>query len=252
MIYPVIAFIHNCKKVTTRTCLQKHSSMASKTGDMLPSKRGAALARKTPVGDLSNSLKPSMNPSTRKQSSTVFSPLIEKEAVTSGIALDATKKKNTSKASLKQQPAGRKQSALSDISNSGKPQVNVASKRNDNTKLGVVAEVAEEFNVADEGFLHNHQECIKARLDSYSDMDTYELLEMISFNHAALKTPPASFRKEIDLDDNIFVPELIPELIPLAKWTSLPDSPEDDRDSLGDVEFEVYEFEPVEFVRAEF
>ncbi|XP_057951711.1 protein PATRONUS 1-like [Malania oleifera] len=71
-------------------------------------------------------------------------------------------KKNVSKAKEKVQTSGRK--PLSDISNSGKPCGHQASKKHqDKTSNSVAEEQIHLGAIAEEQFLHNHQECIKAQ-----------------------------------------------------------------------------------------
>ncbi|KAJ9139857.1 hypothetical protein P3X46_030552 [Hevea brasiliensis] len=137
--------------------------------------------RKEVLGDLSNSLKPSLNRASKKQNSSIFS-LSEKETGAFQNALDVPKQKSTSKASGKVQTSGRK--ALSDISNSGKPNRNEESK-NCNAKLSVVAEESIDANaIAEETFLHNHQECIKAQARS---MGLDQFLETIGLDNVFSK-----------------------------------------------------------------
>ncbi|KAL7214279.1 hypothetical protein ACSBR1_026651 [Camellia fascicularis] len=70
-------------------------------------------------------------------------------------------KRNVSKAPEKEQAGGRK--ALSDLTNSGK-HPHQASKKSQDKKLTVVAEEQIlPFDVSEEQFLHNHQECIEAQ-----------------------------------------------------------------------------------------
>ncbi|KAH8511250.1 hypothetical protein H0E87_008705 [Populus deltoides] len=109
------------------------------------------VSRRTPLGDLSNSMK----------------------AVASRIPHDASKMKSISKAPGKWQTAGRK--PLSDISNSRKPETK---KQSFNAKkLTVLTEEPDQTSaIAEEKFLHNHQECIKAQTRA---MDINEFLQSI-------------------------------------------------------------------------
>ncbi|KAG8652940.1 hypothetical protein MANES_06G151500v8 [Manihot esculenta] len=141
--------------------------------------RKGVLGGRTPLGDLSNSLKPSLNQASKKHTTSISS-LAEKETGSSLNALDVTKKK-----SMKVQTSGRK--ALSDISNSGKPNLNEGSKKKCNTKLSVVAEESIDANaIADERFLHNHQECIKAQS---RPMDLDQFLQTIGLDNVFPKLP---------------------------------------------------------------
>ncbi|KAJ6926611.1 hypothetical protein NC651_010889 [Populus alba x Populus x berolinensis] len=109
------------------------------------------VSRRTPLGDLSNSMK----------------------VVASRIPHDASKMKNISKAPGKWQTAGRK--PLSDISNSRKPETK---KQSFNAKkLTVLTEEPDQTSaIVKEKFLHNHQECIKAQTRA---MDINEFLQSI-------------------------------------------------------------------------
>lgn len=128
------------------------------------------LGGRTPLGDLSNSVKSSLNQASKKQHSSIFS-LSEKQSCVSQTALAATKKKSTSIAAGKVHTSSRK--ALSDISNSGKPNLNEGSKKKYNANLSVVAEELIDANtIAVEKFLHNHQECIKAQAKAM-DLDKF-------------------------------------------------------------------------------
>ncbi|PKI52082.1 hypothetical protein CRG98_027498, partial [Punica granatum] len=127
-----------------------------------------AVGGRKPLGDLSNAGKqPFLNQASKKQNSKGFT-VIEEETVIgpSKIKSNVTRKKSTSKTADKAQSTGRK--ALTDISNSRnfpnseKPHAPEAPKKNTGTKLSVLAEDSILADaIADEQFLHNHQECIK-------------------------------------------------------------------------------------------
>lgn len=137
-------------------------------------KKGVLGGRK-PLGDLSNSVNPTPNQSLKKQNSNVFSDNVI-GASKSKIKIDGSKKKSFSRAPEKLQTSGRK--ALSDISNSGKSHLHEAPKKNMNAKLSVLTE--EDLSaIAEEGYLHNHQECIKAQTKS---MDIDELLRTVGLD----------------------------------------------------------------------
>jgi hypothetical protein len=93
--------------------------------------------------------------------------------VASRIPHDASKMKSISKAPGKWQTAGRK--PLSDISNSRKPETK---KQSFNAKkLTVLTEEPDQTSaIAEEKFLHNHQECIKPQTRA---MDINEFLQSI-------------------------------------------------------------------------
>ncbi|CAK7344413.1 unnamed protein product [Dovyalis caffra] len=128
------------------------------------------VSRRTPLGDLSNSVKTGA----------------------SRIPHDASKMKSISKAPGKVQTSGRK--PLSDISNSRKPETK---KKNLNAKkLTVLTEEPDQtIVIAEEKFLHNHQECIKAQTRA---MDVNEFLQSIGLKDDFSKkfatpcSPPAS------------------------------------------------------------
>lgn len=107
-------------------------------------KRGGLGGRRRALNDISNSRNPSSFPSKKKDSSiNVIS--IDKDP--------STVKGKSSKAAEKGRVAGRK--ALSDLTNSVKARPKQIPSLG--RKLNAVAEEAED------GFLHNHQECIKAQ-----------------------------------------------------------------------------------------
>ncbi|KAG8638384.1 hypothetical protein MANES_14G023400v8 [Manihot esculenta] len=144
--------------------------------------RKGMLGGRTPLGDLSNSVKSSLNQASKKQHSSIFS-LSEKQSGVSQTALAATKKKSTSIAAGKVHTSSRK--ALSDISNSGKPNLNEGSKKKYNANLSVVAEELIDANtIAVEKFLHNHQECIKAQAKA---MDLDKFLQTLGLDNGFSK-----------------------------------------------------------------
>eukprot|EP00258_Populus_trichocarpa_P029212 XP_024445231.1 uncharacterized protein LOC18107389 [Populus trichocarpa] len=111
------------------------------------------VSRRKPLGDLSNSMKTDV-------------PRIPR---------DASKTKSISKASGKVQTAGRR--PLSDISNSRKPETK---KKSFNANLSVLTEEPDRTSaIAEEKFLHNHEECIKAQTRV---MDIDEFLQAIGLN----------------------------------------------------------------------
>lgn len=147
------------------------ASAGFKTNVTKASKKGGGLGGRKPLGDLSNSLKTSVN-HTSKTGSSAYQT-----------SLNATKKKSTSKASAKATAAGRK--ALSDISNSGKPLLNAVSKKNYNA-LSVVPE-----EIAEERFLHNHAECIKAQKRSFEKDEFLQIVGLTNDLSKPFGTPAA-------------------------------------------------------------
>ncbi|XP_030537175.1 uncharacterized protein LOC115745746 isoform X2 [Rhodamnia argentea] len=140
-------------------------------------KKGGDGGRK-PLGDLSNAGKPSFNQVSKKQNLKSFA-LINEDIGSSKVPSDLTKKRSTSKASDKAQTRSRR--VLSDISNSAKPHVSRVSKKT--VKMNVLPEEPIDTGfIAEEQFLHNHQECIKQQSIAI-DMDHFlETLRLSSRN----------------------------------------------------------------------
>ncbi|KAJ7969898.1 neuron navigator 1-like [Quillaja saponaria] len=122
-------------------------------------KKGGAGGRK-PLGDLSNSGKPSINQAPKQFGSKNFT-FIKEENVTANIRNDAPRNKSVSKASEKLQTTNRK--ALTDISNSGKPHVQHTREKQSMKMNAYTEEPLHLSAIAEEQFLHNHQECIKSQ-----------------------------------------------------------------------------------------
>ncbi|KDP22241.1 hypothetical protein JCGZ_26072 [Jatropha curcas] len=181
------------------------------------------LGGRTPLGDLSNSVKHSLNQGSKKQGSGLFS-FTEKGSATSQNTLDASKKKSTSKALGKVQTRSRK--ALSDISNSGKPNLNEGSKKNYKGKLSVVAEEPIDAKaIAEERFLHNHEECIKAQTRA---MDLDQFLQIIGLDNVISKQQenPMSIKvKAQSPPRHLELEEMTEELIEDQSWKHKLDSP---------------------------
>ncbi|KAJ0042289.1 hypothetical protein Pint_17514 [Pistacia integerrima] len=122
---------------------------------------------------------------------------------------EATCKKKSSKASEKPQTSTRK--ALSDISNSGKPHLRESS--NLNAKL-IVLEEEHSSALAEEDFLHNHQECLKARTKA---MDIDELLITVGLHNGFSKQSVSSWVASPALDDFKFQPASPPRWLELEE-----------------------------------
>ncbi|XP_075648207.1 uncharacterized protein LOC142619020 [Castanea sativa] len=159
--------MHSGRLIQDQNFLFPHngSSVGSRT-NVLKGKGG--LGGRRPLGDLSNSGKPDLNHAPKKKTSKNLT-FIGEESGASQIRNDTSKKKSISKASEKVKTGTRK--ALSDISNSSKPHLYGASKKNLNQKFSVAAQEAL-HPIAEEQFLHNHQECIKA-LTKAMDIDEF-------------------------------------------------------------------------------
>ncbi|GLT37665.1 hypothetical protein SLA2020_119690 [Shorea laevis] len=176
--------------------LNVHFNGASAGGKTNVSKapRKGGLSGRKPLGDLSNSVKATPYQATKIQKSNVYS-FTEKEIGASGISQGASKKKSIPKVSEKvQKSTGRK--ALSDISNSSKLHLHEASKKNQTAKLSTVSEEqSPHCSIADESFLHDHQECIKAQS---KDIGMAEFLHIVGLDNdfskqtAAARTLPVS------------------------------------------------------------
>lgn len=125
-------------------------------GDAKTQKKGGFGGRK-PLGDVSNTGKPEFTKASKKPALTNVPQIIA----------DASNKKNLSKALDKVQTRGSRK-ALSDVSNTVKPPVH--------KKSSVVAPPPCGFE--EEGFLHDHQQCIKA-MRKANHMDQMDLIMMI-------------------------------------------------------------------------
>ncbi|KAE8077747.1 hypothetical protein FH972_016278 [Carpinus fangiana] len=155
------------------------ASVGGKTNVPKAERKGGIGARK-PLSDLSNSEKPVLNQAPKKQTSKKVT-FIDEHSGASKMRNDTNKRTSISRASAKLQTGSRK--ALSDISNSGKAHLNgEATNKNLNLKLGVVAEepLHHVSAIAEERFLHNHQECIKAQTKS---MDLDEFLKTVGLDN---------------------------------------------------------------------
>ncbi|GKV33010.1 hypothetical protein SLEP1_g41567 [Rubroshorea leprosula] len=175
--------------------LNVHFNGASAGGKTNVSKapRKGGLSGRKPLGDLSNSVKATPYQATRIQKSNIFS-FTEKEIGASGISQGASKKSIPKASEKVQKSTGRK--ALSDISNSSKLHLHEASKKNQTTKLSTVSEErSPHCSIADESFLHDHQECIKAQS---KDIGMAEFLHIVGLDNdfskqtAAARTLPVS------------------------------------------------------------
>ncbi|KAL0304301.1 UNVERIFIED_CONTAM: hypothetical protein Sradi_6298200 [Sesamum radiatum] len=130
-------------------------------------RKGGLTGRKA-LNDISNSRKPSEINSRKKDSSANIIS-IEKDP---GDAKARLSKVVNEKGKV----AGRK--ALTDLTNSVKPLAQQASRAGQ--KLHAVAEEKAPSSLVEERFLHNHQECIKARMKSV-DMDYF--LKSVGLNN---------------------------------------------------------------------
>ena len=167
------------------------ASLVGKANIATAPRKGGIGGRK-PLGDLSNSVNPTLNQTSKKENSKILS-FTEKETSVSKLAHDSSKKKSVSKASEKVQVGGRK--ALSDISNSGKPHLQGTSK-NQTAKLCIPEDIAEE------GFLHNHEECIKAQKRAISTNEFLRILGLDDFFKRSASAKQHSLSNKIFITNN--------------------------------------------------
>ncbi|KAK8556385.1 hypothetical protein V6N12_002789 [Hibiscus sabdariffa] len=146
-------------------------SPAAGKGNVSKAQRKAGIGGRKPLGDVSNSVKPTPNQISKKDNSKII-PFTGKEisaSKTSGIV----------------QATGRK--ALSDISNSGKPYSQGTSKKNQTAKASILEEDRHRLeDIAEEGCLHNHEDCIKAQKRAISTNEFLRILGLDDFSkHSA-------------------------------------------------------------------
>ncbi|GMI78666.1 hypothetical protein HRI_001535900 [Hibiscus trionum] len=172
------------------------ASVAGK-GNMATAPRKGGIGGRKPLGDLSNSVNRMLIQTSKKENSKILS-FTEKETAVSKLAHDSSKKKSVFKASEKGQVGGRK--ALSDISNSGKPCLKETSKKNQTSKLTILAEnPSEPEDIVKEGFLHNHDECIKAQKKAISTKEFLHLLGLEDFSKAPAPAKGTYIPKEMPM-----------------------------------------------------
>ncbi|XP_068331241.1 uncharacterized protein [Pyrus communis] len=168
--------------------LSVHSNGASLVGKGggLKTQRKVGLGGRKPLGDLSNSGKPA-----------ALIQALQKQPSKEIIRDDSSNKKGLSKVSDTVQTRSR--TALIDISNRQNEQ---GQKKKHNIKQ--VSDVAEGhlcFNdVSGEGFLHNHEECIKEQTKSM-DMGSSKKLSFQSAPPLPRKDDPESPPREWDLEE---------------------------------------------------
>ncbi|XVF37615.1 hypothetical protein REPUB_Repub20aG0024800 [Reevesia pubescens] len=218
--------------------LNVHYNGASVVGKTNISKapRKAGIGGRKPLGDLSNSVNPTPNQPSKKENSKVFS-FTEKDTSGTKLSHDSSKNTNVSKPSEKRQAGGRK--ALSDISNSGKPRLQETSKKNQIAKLSILAEDSSQpEDISQEGFLHNHEECIKAQRRAISTNEFLQILGLDDFpkqsasakespmsNKMMPMSPPRYFEQEEMT--KLLIEDLSPPKPKLStKFNSAPPSPE--------------------------
>ncbi|KAK3013448.1 hypothetical protein RJ639_009366 [Escallonia herrerae] len=163
------------------------------------------LAGRKALNDISNSGKPSALQATKKPSVMKVIPIPEDL----GVEFSAGGKKSVTKAPEKSKLVGRK--PLSDLTNSRMPSVHQVPKKSQTTKLSVVAEEKDfPATIAQEGFLHNHQECIKAQR-KVMDLDYF--LKTVGLNDASPGALPSPGKLEPENSSKLLEKEAILELM---------------------------------------
>ncbi|KAL2324562.1 hypothetical protein Fmac_023620 [Flemingia macrophylla] len=172
--------------------------------DLAGQKKARAGGRK-PLGDLSNALDGSLNkgnPSVSKASKLLMSKNLESDKRISG------------KASKKSLTGSRK--ALSDISNSGKPNVPEIKSKNTLKPSLLIGESFHPCAIAEEQILHDHRICIKSQFET---ADAHQFFKTVGLEDDSDDPMPISFelsaiskRKSesgsLELEE---VPERLPE-----------------------------------------
>lgn len=162
--------------------LNVHYNGAPKSNNVSKAPKKGGIGGRKALNDISNSGMPSALQLSKKHNSMdVISigedPCISKTAF------------SISKPTEKTQTCGRK--ALSDLTNSGKPSVQKILKKTEaKKKLIAVAEEHLPNAIGEEGFLHNHQECIKAQRKA-RDMDLEYFFKTVGL-HADTSVKSAS------------------------------------------------------------
>ncbi|KAL4388118.1 hypothetical protein GQ457_09G014320 [Hibiscus cannabinus] len=153
-------------------------------GNVSKAQRKAGVGGRKPLGDLSNSVNPTPKLISKKENAKII-PFTGKEISALKLTHDSSKNKSLSKASEKVQVTGRK--ALSDISNSGKPYSQGTSKKNQAAKVSILEEDRHRLaDIAEEGCLHNREDCIKAQKRAISTNEFLRILGLDDFSkHSA-------------------------------------------------------------------
>ncbi|KAE8685613.1 RING/U-box superfamily protein, putative isoform 1 [Hibiscus syriacus] len=149
-------------------------------------KTSSSVFRKGGIGGrkLQNSVNQILIPTSNKNSKVLS--FTEKETTVSKVTRGSSKTKSVSKASKKVQVGAWK--ALCDISNLGKPSLKETSKKSQTSKFTILAEIpVEPEDIAKEGCLHNHDECIKCQENTKSMNEFLKILGLEEFSN-----PPAS------------------------------------------------------------
>ncbi|GAA0169748.1 hypothetical protein LIER_24158 [Lithospermum erythrorhizon] len=157
--------------------------IGDKTDGSKAQKKGGFGSRKA-LNDISNSAKPTPFQVSKKHNSKNVIAIDRDTGAASKTPFTVGGKQNASKAPQKGQSGGRK--ALSDLTNSGKPSLQKVAKKSQDKKLSAITE---KIDIEEEGFLHDHQECIKAQ-KTIMDKDCF--LKLIGLDDAPPFLPPAS------------------------------------------------------------
>ena len=162
--------------------------------DFMGQRKGRAGGRK-PLGDLSNAGKPinqaggkkaldgslnlgkpSVTQPSKQLKSNNLTVIMNDEAVSAKAKNLESSRITANKASEKSRTGSRK--ALSDISNSGKPRV--PEIKNKNSLKPLREEPLHPSAIAEEQFLHNHQECIKSQ---FGAVDVHHFLKTVGLEN---------------------------------------------------------------------
>ncbi|KAK8663493.1 hypothetical protein V6N13_083309 [Hibiscus sabdariffa] len=167
-------------------------------GNVSKAQRKAGVGGRKPLGDLSNSVKPTPKQISKKENSKII-PFTGKEISALKLTHDSSKNKSLSKASEKVQATGRK--ALSDISNSGKPYSQGTSKKNQTAKVSILEEDLHRLaDIAEEGCLHNREDCIKAQKRAISTNEFLRILGLDDFSKHSASAKEYSLSNKMEVN----------------------------------------------------
>lgn len=180
------------------------ASLGRKVDIPRAAKKGALGGRKA-LNDISNSGKPSALQASKKHNLLNVIPVGKDDIGGSKNTLAVGGKANLTKGSEKVK--GRK--ALSDLTNSVKPSAHHLSKKDQEKKLNVTAEESIPSSIKEEGFLHNHQECITAQRKG---MNFEYFLESVGLGNPLVLLQPLNLKKpespvkHLEMDEEIPIP----------------------------------------------
>ncbi|XP_052184239.1 protein PATRONUS 2-like isoform X1 [Diospyros lotus] len=159
-----------------------------KTSFSKAEKNGKLSVRKA-LNDISNSGRPSSLQTAKKQNwkNTIS---VGEGIVSSKLQSSLGEKITVSKAAETAKAGGRK--ALGDLTNYGKQHIHQASKKTGKKLSAVAEDQILPNNVAEEGFLHNHQECVKAQLKGPNMKYFLEIIGLDQDNTMHVASPRVS------------------------------------------------------------